>query len=200
MALMINPKFRGRVLVRAIFFLPVIVASGVVINIINGDYMSKMILSGEKTSQLFQVTAFYDVLYGLGFNDSIVNLIVNTSNNIFELSWKSGVQILLFLAGLQVIPGSLYEAASIDGGTKWEMFWKITFPMISPIVIVNLIYTITDSFTSYGNPVMQMIMTTVQEKMKFEYSATLAWIYFVIIIFILGVTYLIANKRVVYVD
>ena len=200
MALMINQKFRGRVVVRAIFFLPVIIASGVVINIINGDYMSKMILSGEKTSQLFQVTAFYDVLYGLGFNDSVVNLIVSTSNHIFELSWKSGIQILLFLAGLQVIPGSLYEAASIDGGTKWEMFWKITFPMISPIFMVNLIYTITDTFTAYGNEVMQLIMSTVQEKMKFEYSATLAWIYFLVIILIMGLTYLLVNRKVVYVD
>ena len=146
------------------------------------------------------MTAFYDVLYGLGFNDSVVNLIVSTSNNIFELSWKSGIQILLFLAGLQVIPGSLYEAASIDGGTKWEMFWKITFPMISPIFMVNLIYTITDTFTTYGNKVMQLIMSTVQEKMKFEYSATLAWIYFLVIILIMGVTYLLVNRKVVYVD
>lgn len=200
MAMMINQKFRGRTVVRAIFFLPVIIASGVVIDIINGDYMSKMILSGEKSSQLFQVSALYDILYGLGFSDSIVNLIVNTSNNIFELSWKSGIQILLFLAGLQVIPGSLYEAASIDGGTKWEMFWKITFPMIGPILMVNLIYTIMDTFTTYGNKVMQLIMSAVQEQMKFEYSATMAWIYFLIIVLIVGTVYLLVNKKIVYVD
>lgn len=200
MALMLNQKFHGRTLARAVFFLPVIIASGVIIDIINGDYMSKMILSGEKTSQLFQVTAFNDMLQGLGFSSSLVSVIVNTSNNIFELSWKSGIQILLFLAALQAVSNSLYEAASIDGGTKWEMFWKITFPMISPMLMVNLIYTITDSFTAYSNPVMQQILSCVQERMKFAYSSALAWVYFVIVMVVLGLVFLITNKRIVYVD
>ena len=200
MALLINQKFRGRTVVRAIFFLPVIIASGIVIDIINGDYMSKMILSGEKTSQLFQVSSLTEMLYGIGFSQSVVNLIIDTANNVFELSWKSGIQIILFLAGLQSVSSSLYEAASIDGGTKWEMFWKITFPMLTPILSVNIIYTITDNFTAYDNPVMQLIMKTVREDLKFHYSATLAWIYFVVVILILGVTYWLVNRRVVYLD
>ncbi|MPN37960.1 hypothetical protein SDC9_185481 [bioreactor metagenome] len=99
-----------------------------------------------------------------------------------------------------MIPRNLYEAASVDGGTKWEMFWKITFPMITPILIVNLIYTITDSFTSYSNKIMQLIMTTVQENMKFEYGATLAWIYFAAIVVVMGLVYLLFNKHIVYID
>ncbi len=200
MAQLINQKFAGRTLVRAIFFLPVIIASGVIIDIINGDYMSKMILSGEKTSQLFQVSSFMEALQDLGFGQSVINVVVNTANNIFELSWKSGIQILLFLAGLQSVPSSLYEAASIDGGSRWEMFWKITFPMLTPIFIVNVIYTFTDIFTSYSNPVMQMIMKTVREGLKFHYSATLAWIYFVIVLAMLGVVYFLLNRRTVYLD
>lgn len=200
MSLMINQKFKGRTIVRAIFFLPIIIASGIVINIINGDYMSQTILSGEKSSQLFQVTAFYDMLYGIGFSRSLVDFIIGMANNIFELSWRSGIQILLFLAGLQVIPRNLYEAASVDGGTKWEMFWKITFPMITPLLMVNVIYTITDSFTSYNNKVMQLILASAREDMKFAYSSTLAWIYFLVIIVVMGIVFGIFNRHVVYTD
>lgn len=200
MALLLNEKFRGRTVARAVFFLPVIIASGVIIDIINGDYMSKMILSGEKTSQLFQVTALNDLLQGLGIGSGVIGVIVNTSNDIFELSWRSGIQILLFLAGLQAVPGTLYEAASIDGATRWEMFWKVTFPMLSPMLMVNLIYSITDSFTSYSNPVMRLIVSTVQEKMKFAYSSALAWVYFAVIGAILAIVFLIISRKIVYVD
>ena len=199
-AMILNQKFRGRMIARAVFFLPVIIASGVIIDIINGDYMSKMILSGEKTSQLFQVTALNDLLQGLGVDSGVIGVIVNTSNDIFELSWRSGIQILLFLAGLQAVPGTLYEAASIDGATRWEMFWKVTFPMLSPMLMVNLIYSITDSFTSYGNPVMRLIVSTVQEKMKFAYSSALAWVYFAVIGAILAIVFLIVSRKIVYVD
>ena len=200
MALLINQKFAGRTMIRAIFFLPVIIASGVIIEIINGDHMSQMILSGEKTSQMFQVNSLMEALQELGIGQSVINVVVSTANNIFELAWKSGIQILLFLSGLHSVSSSLYEAASIDGGSKWEQFWKITFPMLTPIFSVNMIYTITDIFTSYGNPVMQMIMETVRENLKFHYSATLAWVYFLIVLVLLGTVYFLMNRRTVYLD
>jgi ABC-type sugar transport system permease subunit len=156
--------------------------------------------AGEKTSQMFQVTSLAAMLQGLNLPSEITSFIVNAANNIFGLMWQSGIQIVLFLAGLQTIPGSLYEAASIDGGTKWEIFWKVTFPMITPIMLVNLVYTITDSFTATNNGVMKQILSAVQDKLDFDYSAALAWLYFLIIIVILGVVILIVNKKVTYLD
>ena len=108
---------------RAVFFLPVIIASGVVINIINGDVMSTVMMSSEKSGQLFEVDAFDEMLIGMGLSESLVSTIVGVANNIFELSWQSGIQITMILAGLQSISPTLYAAAAMDGGTKWEVFW-----------------------------------------------------------------------------
>ena len=200
LAMLVNQKFFGRTVARAVFFLPVIIASGVVLNVINGDTASKLMQSGEKTSQMFQVTSLAAMLQGLNLPSEITGFIVSAANNIFGLMWQSGIQIVLFLASLQTIPGSLYEAASIDGGTKWEIFWKVTFPMITPIMLVNLVYTITDSFTATNNGVMRQILDAVGERLDFDYSAALAWLYFLIIIVILGLVILIVNKKVTYLD
>lgn len=200
LAMLVNQKFFGRTVARAIFFLPVIIASGVVLNVINGDTASKLMQSGEKTSQMFQVTSLAEMLQGLNLPSEITGFVVSAANNIFGLMWQSGIQIVLFLAGLQTIPGSLYEAASIDGGTKWEIFWKVTFPMITPIMLVNLVYTITDSFTAANNGVMRQILSAVQDRLDFDYSAALAWLYFLIIIVILGAVILVVNKKVTYLD
>ena len=137
------------------------------------------------------------MLYEMGLPQQIINFVVSVSNNIFSLSWQSGIQILLFLSGLQTVPPQLYEASSIDGCTPWETFWKITFPMITPVLIVNLIYTITDSFTSYGNKIMVMILDS-GKSLKFALSSTMAWIYFAVILLVVGIVYKIADKRAVY--
>lgn len=200
LALLINQDFHGRTAVRAIFFLPVIIASGVVIEVINGDMASQMMSSGEKTSQMFQVTSLASMLQGMNLPDELTSFVVSAANNIFELVWQSGIQIVLFLSALQSIPPTLYEAASIDGGTKWEIFWKVTFPMITPMLLVNMVYTITDTFTSYGNGVMKQILNAVRAKIDFDYSAALAWVYFAIIIAILGLVIGIVNRKVTYLD
>lgn len=198
-ALLLNPKFRGRGLMRAVFFLPVIIASGVVINIINGDVMSTVMMSSEKSGQLFEVDAFYEMLIGMGLSESLVSTIVGVANNIFELSWQSGIQITLILAGLQSISPTLYEAAAMDGGTKWEVFWFITFPMLTPILMVVLIYTVVEMFTNYSNPVMQKILEY-GNKLNFAYSSTIAWLYFLVIAVLLALVFLLFGRRVVYAD
>lgn len=198
MALILNRKFRGRLIFRAIFFLPVIIASGVVIEILNGDVMSQMLMSGEKSISMFQVNALTQMMINMGLSNEIVTLISNTANGVFELSWRAGIQILLFIAGLQTVPVHLYEAADIDGCTAWERFWKITFPLLTPVLMVNLVYTITDHFTSYSNETMRLILKYGSD-LKFSYSSTLAWIYFMAIVIILAVFYAIVNKRVSYI-
>jgi ABC-type sugar transport system permease subunit len=120
-------------------------------------------------------------------------------NKIFDLSWKTGVQILLFLAGLQSVPHTLYEVSSIEGATAWESFWKITFPMVSPIILVNIVYSVIDSFTDYGNEVMRMVAKT-SSQMNFHYSATMVWIYFAMICVVVGATVAIISKRIFYIE
>ena len=196
-ALILNQKFKGRLVVRAIFFLPVIIASGVIIDILSGDVMSQLLMSGERSGAMFQVNALSEMMRSMGMSEDIITVITDFTNGIFELSWHSGIQILLFIAGLQTVPAQLYEAADVDGCTAWERFWKITFPLLTPVLMINLIFTITDHFTSYQNTVMQMILKY-GTSFQYSYSATLAWIYFAVILAILGVIYAVANRRVIY--
>lgn len=89
------------------------------------------------------------MLYELGLPQQIVTLLVDTANNIFNLSWKSGVQILIFLAALQTISPSLFEAARVEGANAWDTFWKLTIPSISPMILLCLVYSVIDSFVDY---------------------------------------------------
>ncbi len=196
-AVILNQRFRGRLLMRTLFFIPVIVASGVVINILNGDSMAQMIISGSKNSAMFQVSSFANYLYQLGLPQQIITPVISAANNIFNLTWKSGIQILILIAGLQTIPASLYEVASIDGATGWEKFWKITFPLVSPMLILVFIYTIIDSFTDYNNGLMRTILQKNADG-KTELAATMAILYFLCIALVIGIVYKLVNKHIYY--
>ena len=100
---------------------------------------------------------------------------------------RSGVQMLIFLAGLQSISPAIYESCYMEGASAWETFWKITFPMISPMILVNTIYTIIDSFTSADNAVMQTIQTVYNSSGRMTESVAMSWIYFLIVVLILAV-------------
>lgn len=196
-AIIINGKFRGRTVVRAIFFLPVICGSGLILSIMQGDAMSNSILTGARSSMLFQATGLQDMLMNMGMAQELVDTLTGIISNIFVLTWKSGVQILLFLAALQTVSPSLYECARIEGATGWEIFWKITFPMIGPMLVLNLIYTIIDNFTDYGNLIMQYIYNF-GKALDFSYSAALSWIYFLLVLLVVGIVYAIVNRRISY--
>ena len=199
LAVLLNQKFRGRTVMRAIFFIPVVCGSGVILQIMSGDAMSQSVISGARSSMLYQSSALEQILLEMGLGDELVTTLTGIVTNIFNLTWKSGLQILLFISGLNAIPGHLYEAAHVEGATAWEAFWKITLPMVSPIIIVNLIYTVIDSFTDYSNTVMTYILDF-GKRLEFSYSAALSWIYFAIVALIVGVVYLIINRRVAYVE
>jgi ABC-type sugar transport system permease subunit len=196
-AVILKQNFRGRFLARAIFFLPVIITSGVIVQILKEDVLAKS-MSDMETVYMFKTTGFADLLLQSGLNSSIVKYFTDIIGKIFDLTWKSGVQILLFLAGLQSIPGSLYEASNVEGATAWESFWKITFPMVSPIILVNIIYSVIDSFTDYGNKVMQLIYTAANIQLRYDYSATLSWIYFISVFAIVGLVVGLISKRIFY--
>ena len=154
MALMLNQKFRGRTLVRAIFFLPVILNAEAIMDAI--ETAAAMVSSGvNSTSQeLASETAgvgigYYMELFGnLMISRDLLEYIVGAVNRINSIVSASGVQIVIFIAALQSIPSSMYEVAKIEGATGYETFWKVTFPMVMPHIITNIVYTVVDSFVT----------------------------------------------------
>ena len=198
-AVLLNQNFRGRAFTRAVFFLPVIIGSGIVISIIQGDTMSNDVLNGTRASGLFESVSLFTVLEESGFSGDLVDQMITIVSNIFALAWHSGLQIILFLAALQTVPDQLYEVAKVEGATSWEVFFKITFPMITPIIIVNVIYTLVDSFTDYGNKLLQYILR-LANRLEISYSSALSTVYFLIIFLMIMVVLLILDKRITYVE
>lgn len=201
-AVLLNQKFRGRGLARMLFFLPVILASGVIASIESGDYMQGVIRgASQQTSSesgLFQGLELARLLYRSGVSPFIVDYLVGAVNRIYQIVTSSGVQILIFVAGLQSISGSLYEASKIEGATAYESFWKITFPMISPLILTNVIYSIIDNLLS--SPTTRYIRDIAFKNFQFGLSASMAWIYFLIISIFLWVVAVLINRKVFYYD
>lgn len=197
-AVILNQKFRGRMIARAIFFLPVIITSGVVMNIINGDQFIGQIMSGQRSSMMFEASSVRDMLTATGLDQIAVDFIVSVVDRIFDLSWSSGIQILIFLAGLQSISPTLYEVCRVEGANAWVTFWKVTLPMIGPMIVVGLMYTIIDNFIDYANPMFQYIQK-VSGRIDFAYASAMSLVNFLVIFLLIGAVYLILNRRVYYV-
>ncbi len=202
-AVILNQKMLGRAAFRAIFFIPVILSTGLIdaIDASNPmvDHMgsSEGIDTGTGSSSSADIVDAVDIenlFSGMKVGTEIVEYVVGLVNDIYAIVNRSGVQILIFLAGLQSISPSIYEACTIDGATAWETFWKITFPMISPMILVNSLYTIIDSFTSASNGVM----TYIAQKTDQQLATAMAWIYFVLIMLIIVVFLLIFSAFVFY--
>ncbi|GBF72425.1 ABC transporter permease [Paenibacillus sp. 598K] len=201
-AVLLNQKFRGRVLARAIFFLPVILASGIIASIENGDLMQSVVSSASESTggglAIMENLELTVMLIESGMSVTFVDYLTGAVSRIYEIISQSGVQILIFLAGLQSISPSLYEAAKIEGSTGYEAFWKITFPMISPLILTNLVYTIIDSFIR--DETSRMIVDTAFKDFNFGLSAAMAWIYFAVIAIVLWVATAIVSRKVYYQD
>lgn len=199
MAILLNQKFKGRLFFRAVFFLPVIVASGVVMDIIGSDSYSTMLVSGSRSSMMFSSVSVESILSGLELNSTITSFIIEYINNIFNLAWKSGIQMLIFLAALQSVSPQLYEVCRVEGANSWETFWKVTFPMISSMILVNTTYTLVDLFGDYSNDILQMI-SSASAQSKVDAASAMAWLYFLAIFIIIVVTYWLINRKVCWMD
>ena len=139
-AIILNQEFTGRAFVRAVFFLPVILSSGVLLGLETNNSLMSSIASMIKENASFQLSdSVVNILRLSGLGSGILDVVVSVISEVQSIVMASGIQIIVFLTGLQSIPGSLYEAADVEGCTKWESFWKITFPLISPLLIVNII-------------------------------------------------------------
>ena len=202
-AVVLNQKMLGRAVFRAIFFVPVIISTGIMETVNAADIMQDVMEGGASdgaTAQTNSIVSTEDVeallaSMNLNFGADIITYIVGLVENIYNIINYSGVQMLIFLAGLQSISPAIYEACTIDGATAWETFWKVTFPMISPMILVNAAYTIIDSFTRSTNPVMSYIG---QQSSLSGTSVAMSWIYFILVMIIIGVVVAIASSFIFY--
>lgn len=198
-AVLLNRKFIGRGIARAVFFLPVIVTTGVVMTAFNGASDSSKVFEGEVSNGiLFSTMNSTAVLKELGLSEQITGYLISISDRIFDVVWDSGIQIILFLSALQSISPALYEACDVEGATAWEKFWLITFPSVSPIILVNVIYTIVDTFSDPSNAVLHQIDELITATFDYGTAAAMVWVYFIIVLAIIGLVFLVCKKLVFY--
>lgn len=202
-ASILNQKFRGRVLARIVFFIPVLLATGIVARIEMDTNLlaiasgSRQLDTGMAADQL-QMMGIAFFLESLDFSPVLIDVVVGAANSIYQVVSASGIQIFIFLAALQEIPESLYEAAQVEGCTGWEIFWKITFPMISPLIIVNAVYTIVDVFTQPNNPLFRYTENLAFGQNQFGLASAMIWIYFIVVAVILAISGLVISRFVFY--
>ena len=205
MAMLLNKKFPGRAVVRAIFFLPVILASGAIVDAIA---MGEMMMQGGVTGQsaemevsaasviAFDIDYLISMFMNLGLPAKFLNYITSAVGRINDIISMSGVQIVLFIAALQSIPSSLYEVAKIEGATGYETFWKITFPMVMPHIITNVVYTIVDSFEQ--SQILQLADTTTFEMWNYGLGSVFSLVSTIVTCIILVVVVGFIQKRTFY--
>lgn len=199
-AVILNQNFKGRTFARAVFFLPVIIATGPVYSIISGNISNSGTNTAGQFSTLFSSDLMGELFKFLGLyniNPKLPVIAQTVADNIFGVVWNSGIQILIFLAALQNIPSSAKEAAQIEGATGWEYFWKVTLPYVSPMVLACFIFTVIDSFTSPDNAVMERLLET-QSEWQYGYASAMAWIYFFIVMTVIGIVTIMLNHFIYY--
>ncbi len=202
-ATLLSGKMPGRGFFRAIFFIPAVLVTGVIVESTMGNalYSSMTGLSGISAggiqSEMLSIADMEELLGEIVFSSDIYNYIMSAVNNIFNVVNKCGVQILIFISALLGISPSIYESAKIEGASGWDCYWKITIPMIGPMIYVNIIYTIVDSLCSADNTIMVMV-DAYKGQAKYDYAAAVAVVYFIIIALIIGIVSLIMNKIVFY--
>ena len=190
-ALLLNSKIACRGLFRMIFFLPVIIATGPVMNMLTAQGVASVPMMADMTSLLGALPQF------------ILEPLTDLFNNLIVILWNAGIQILIFLSGLQKVSKTLYEAAKIDGASGWESFWKITLPIVKPMILLNSIYTVVTLATGGTNEIIELIYSVTNAPTKgYEYGMAMSWIYTLIIGVILVVVFLLfkekSDKHVVY--
>ena len=199
-ALILNQEFKGRALVRAVFFLPVILSSGVILGLeSDNQLMATLAQQIETTTSNVSITdALEQVLTTAGVGTRAFEEVFEIIDNIYDVAIASGIQIIIYLSGLQTIPKSMYEAAEIEGCTKWESLWKITFPMISSLFLVNWIYTVIDFCMRSDNGVIEKIQKVMIDQMNYGLASAMSWVYFVIVLAFVGITSGIISRGVYY--
>jgi ABC-type sugar transport system permease subunit len=206
-AMLANQKVRGITAFRGVFFLPVVIGSAEVIQTLFGQGVGSDTFGGNQDVGTFLVQ-FLGPAWALN--------VIAVLGRMSLVLWASGVQILIFMAGLKSISSTYYEAGRIDGATDWELFWKITVPLISPFVLLNIIYTVVDTFTNSfsvqgivsttGTFTVQKEQTVLQYiqqtafsgQFRLGYAAALGWVYFLIMFIVLMLVIWFMSGKIYY--
>lgn len=197
-AVILNQKFKGRTAARAIFFLPVILASGVLPGIENQLTFNMLQGVSDEIAEASGVNisgSLQNLLSISGVGSRVFDTLFQMIDAIYDIVMSCGIQIIVFLSGLSAISPSLYEAADVEGCTAWEAFWKITFPMVSPLLLVNAIYTIIDFFMKRDNQVMEWINEQFNRS-RYGWSTAETWIYFGVALLFIGVASFVISRVV----
>ena len=202
-AVLLKEKFPGVTFFKFVFFLPVILSSDLFFGLLNNfgaDASSSLdaVMNGAGSTGILQSLNLEKYLQQLGLSKDLISLLTGPVNKVYEIVTCSGIQIFIFLAGIYSIPPDLYEAAHVAGANGWEKFWMITFPMVMPMILVNVIYSIVDTFMSESNLVMEYVYQLSFRNFNFGLSSAICWIYFAVISAILAIVFAVINKRTFY--
>lgn len=206
----LNQKFIGRSMARMIFFLPVILSTGIVTVAETGNIAMSIYSSSSNNVSAVAgafgsggLSSFFDLeslISAIQISPQLTDTILYAVENTYKIVNSSGVQILIFLSALQSINPSVFEAAKVEGATKWEEFWKITFPLLTPMILVNTVFTVVDSFTNPEYKVLEYIQQQAFESNKMGYASALSWVYFLIVLVVLGIVWKLIARRVHYLE
>lgn len=178
-ALLLNQDIKFRGLFRSIFFLPVIVTSGPII--------SELGAQGATTIPTIEESPILATI-AMNVTPILAEPIVALFTQIIMVLWFSGVQILIFLSGLQKLDQQIYEAARIDGASPWESFWKVTLPALKNLIIINIIYTVVTLATFSENEVIALIRSAMFDPVRgYGYATAQAWLYFIVVFLVLAI-------------
>ena len=217
MANLLNQKFHGRTITRVIFFLPVIMSTGIMAYV---DSLSSMVdeytsggkldvggagsMGGDmgmsKENMAFASSKLGQIISDSLNNEDLSELVMNAVTGVYGVLTSAGVQMLVFLSGLQSISVSMYEAAKVEGATGWEVFWKVSFPMISPLILVNLIYTVIDLFLTTDNEAISYINEALGSIARYGEASALSWMYTIVILLFVGIVFLLVKNLIIYQD
>ena len=206
MAIILNQKMVGRTVFRAIFFLPVILCTGIIDSIdtqsafmdqVEGSQGGIDDNTGAAAGGIVSALDVEALLSNIKLGSELVDIVTTLINNIFDIVSRSGVQMLIFLSGLQSISPSIYESCQVEGASAWETFWKITLPMISPMILVNAVYTVIDLFTAADNRVMSYI-SKIYGTSAYGPAGAMTWVYIGIVLIFIAVVALLMKTVVFY--
>ena len=186
-SILLNQKIRLRGFFRVIYFLPVLLGSGFVMQRLGAGSISKFMVLPENWIEFIRIY----------FNPAVANILSGAASNLLSIFWRSGIQIVIFLAGLQSIPETYSEAARVEGAGAWTFLWKVTLPALSPIILLNTVFTLVDSFRDSDNAIAKLIISVSFENSNYEYGAAMGWIYFMMVLLMIGTVMLLSKRFVI---
>jgi ABC-type sugar transport system permease subunit len=186
LGILLNRDIKFRSGFRTIFFLPVIVLSGSV--------MDKLIdTESTRLSDFSQNIVFQMVM---NYNVDAARALLTLFENFTMVLWFTGIPIILFINGLQKINSSLYEAAKIDGANSWQILWKITVPIIRPTALIVSIFTIVQIGMYNINPVYYLIRDSMYNiAAGLGVASAFTWIYTIVVLIFVGIALLLLGTK-----